>query len=201
MQTAAFGLFSKLNFSVYGEAVIIMLQNFIIIALIWKYNKDVAFSEIFMLSAFMISYAMLIFDPLGRGTLTEQHWAFITSCSTFMSKWNNWSFHHKLLSHWFFFPSDVIAKLPQIYTIYANKSTGALAFFSFFLNFGGSIARLGTVLMESDDFMFRLQYIVGVVLNTIIIIQFAIYWNAVPVQHKVQPATKRPTNKVEWNTK
>jgi hypothetical protein len=52
-----------------------------------------------------------------------------------------------------------------------------MAFATFALNFLGSIARLGTVLVESDDFMFRLQYIVGCALNTMIIIQFALYWN------------------------
>ena len=36
---------------------------------------------------------------------------------------------------------------------------------------------MGTVLIESDDFSFRLQYIVGVILNTIIIIQFFLYWS------------------------
>ena len=32
-----------------------------------------------------------------------------------------------------------------------------MAFFSFFLNFLGAIARLGTVLVETDDFMFQLS--------------------------------------------
>jgi len=99
---------------------------------------------------------------------------------------------------------NMMAKLPQIYKIYESKSTGALAFFSFFLNFAGSIARLGTVLIESDDFAFRLQYILGVCLNTIIIIQFFLYWNSTPAKAsktgKVQPSktgTKEKKNKLE----
>jgi hypothetical protein len=51
-----------------------------------------------------------------------------------------------------------------------------MAFVTFFLSFAGSIARLGTVLKESDDFMFRLQYIISVFLNFMIITQFALYW-------------------------
>lgn len=133
-----------------------MVQNYIIIMLIWFYNKNIGILEKLFIFAFMAGYAYLLFDPMQQGLLKEEHWKLITSSSTFM---------------------NMMAKLPQIYTIYSNKSTGALAFFSFFLNFAGSIARLGTVLIESDDFSFRLQYIVGVILNTIIIIQFFLYWN------------------------
>lgn len=107
----------------------------------------------------MVSYAVMIFDPLEKKIVGADEWAIITSASTGM---------------------NIVAKLPQIWKIYSEKSTGALAFFSFFLNFAGSIARLGTVLIESDDPMFQLQYIVGVMLNTIIILQFFIYWNSTP---------------------
>jgi prolipoprotein diacylglyceryltransferase len=58
------------------------------------------------------------------------------------------------------------------------KSTGQMAFATFLLTFLGSVARLGTVLVESDDFMFKLQYIVGFILNLMIIIQFALYWSS-----------------------
>ena len=73
---------------------------------------------------------------------------------------------------------DIVAKLPQLISNFKMKSTGQMAFATFMLNFLGSIARLGTVLVESDDFMFKLQYIVGFILNTMIIIQFALYWSA-----------------------
>lgn len=52
-----------------------------------------------------------------------------------------------------------------------------MAFATFLLAFVGSIARLGTVLIESDDVMFKFQYIVGCFLNSIIIMQFGLYWN------------------------
>jgi len=112
-----------------------MAQNYIIILMIWAYNKDIGILEKLVIFAFMTAYAILLFDPMGKGFLTEEHFKLITSASTGM---------------------NVMAKLPNIYNIYSNKSTGALAFFSFFLNFAGSIARLGTVLVESDDFLFRL---------------------------------------------
>ena len=49
-----------------------------------------------------------------------------------------------------------MSRLPQIYTNFRNKSTGQLAFFTFFLGFAGSAARLATVLVETDDFLYRL---------------------------------------------
>jgi len=71
-------------------------------------------------------------------------------------------------------------------------STGQMAFLTFLLNFLGSIARVGTVLQESDDFMFRLQYCTGLFFNTIIIVQFALYWN---VAKKVDASSTLDKNK------
>jgi len=42
------------------------------------------------------------------------------------------------------------------------------------------VARTATVLFESDNFMYRLPFIVTLFLNTVIMIQFAMYWNVVP---------------------
>lgn len=182
MQTAGMGFYSGLSFTVYGESFIIFAQNCIIILLVWTYSKSIGFLEKLIIFAFLVVYAALLFDPSGKGIFTDEHFKVITSASLGM---------------------NLMAKLPQIYTIFCNKSTGVLAFFSFFLNFAGSIARLGTVLFESDDFMFRLQYIVGVLLNTIIIIQFALYWNsssAKPKDSKVNPVktgSKQKAHKLE----
>lgn len=74
--------------------------------------------------------------------------------------------------------------MPQIINTFRLGTTGQLAFASFFLNFAGSGARLWTVYVESDDFMFRLQFFIGFFLNTIIMIQFAMYWNAKPAEGK-----------------
>lgn len=72
----------------------------------------------------------------------------------------------------------VLSRIPQIITNFTNKSTGQLAFLTFLLNFVGGIARLGTVLVETSDFMYQLQFMVGVSLSGIIIFQFFLYWNS-----------------------
>ena len=71
MQTAAFGIFNKIAFSVYGEALIIAAQNFIIILLVWKYNKDTTMAEMVVITLFMASYSILIYDPIGHNLMNE----------------------------------------------------------------------------------------------------------------------------------
>ena len=45
------------------------------------------------------------------------------------------------------------------------------------LSFLGVIARTATVLFETDNFLYQLQYLLSVVLNGIIVLQFVLYWN------------------------
>ena len=144
----------RLEFSIYGEAVFISIQNFVIIYLIWHYNKSIGLTEKVVFFSFTAVYTYAVID----GTLvTSQMWDFIVSSS--------------LLLQFF-------TKVPQIWTTFVNKSTGQLAFVTFFLTFAGTIARTATVLFESDDFMYRLQFLLSLFFNTVIIIQFFIYWNA-----------------------
>mgnify|MGYP000864314278 CR=1 FL=1 len=175
MQTAALAMSKGMAFSVYGENLIILVQNAAIILLIWQFNKDINIIVKILVLLFWIGYAYILFTPNFLG---NNEWTLISSSSTLL---------------------NIIAKLPQIYSNFTAKSTGQMAFFTFFLNFAGAIARLGTVLFESDDFYFRLQYIVGVLLNAMIVLQFALYWNSGPA--KVVPVsktqTKREKNKME----
>lgn len=39
---------------------------------------------------------------------------------------------------------------------------------------------MGTVMFESDDFMYKMQFYIGNFWITIIMIQFAMYWNNKP---------------------
>ena len=145
MQTAGMSMASGIAFSVYGEALIIMGQNFVIIFMIWYYNKSIGFAEKAGVFMFFSFYAFGLFTNV----FTPEQWLVIQSSNTALT---------------------VFSKLPQVITNFRMGSTGQMAFLTFLLNFLGSIARVGTVLMESDDFMFRLQYLVGLFLNTIIII-------------------------------
>ena len=59
---------------------------------------------------------------------------------------------------------------------FKNKSTGQLSFLSFILSFAGYVARLATVLIETDDLLYKAQYITGTCLTAALVSQFLLYW-------------------------
>ena len=84
---------------------------------------------------------------------------------------------------------SLISRVPQILTNFQNKSTGQLSFFTFLLSFLGVLARLGTVLFETDNFLYQLQYILSAALNGMIVLQFILYWNNSGDNAKGKPAS------------
>ena len=79
-------MFSAYAFSVYGESSIIMVQNFIIILLMWQYNKKIGTAEKFGVLVFFTAYLTLCLDLSGQGFLNADHWQMITGANTVMSK-------------------------------------------------------------------------------------------------------------------
>lgn len=92
----------------------------------------------------------------------------------------------------------LLSRLPQIFQNWQAKSTGQLAFITFFLSWAGTIARTGTVLFESDDFLYRLQFVVSLLLNTVIMVQFAMYWqNVQKPKKRARIVVHDPNKKLE----
>ena len=71
-----------------------------------------------------------------------------------------------------------LSRVPQIMEIFMKGETGALAFATVLLGWAGSIARLSTVLIESDDIYYRIPFILSAAFLSIIMLQFAYYWNS-----------------------
>ena len=90
MQTVGLGQFQKLSFSVYGEAAIITVQNYIIVLMIWIYNSKISIVEKLLIIVFWIAYGIFLFDPFKQGTIKDEHWLIISSASTGMSKWQDY---------------------------------------------------------------------------------------------------------------
>jgi len=63
------------------------------------------------------------------------------------------------------------------------------------LNAVGSIVRLLTVLVESDNFYYNLQFIVGAALNNTLLMQFFLYWNNAPKKAEAKTDAKKETKK------
>lgn len=81
MQTAGIAIAQGIPFSVYGEALIITGQNFIIILLLWSYNKSISFAEKALVTLFLGGYAFLLFSP---GMLEANHWQVVASSTTLL---------------------------------------------------------------------------------------------------------------------
>ena len=81
-------------------------------------------------------------------------------------------------------PLGLMSKIPQILTFHKNKSTGNAAFLTWFLNFGGSAARVFTTVMQVGDPVMTAGYALNAVLGGIIITQFFLFWGNSKKQKK-----------------
>jgi hypothetical protein len=84
MQTAGQAISKNIPFSVYGESLIIMCQNFIIISLIWKYNKSIGTMEKLIVAVGGLSYAYLLFAI--PDAIPLEVWSVISSSNSILSK-------------------------------------------------------------------------------------------------------------------
>ncbi|KAF9888787.1 hypothetical protein FE257_008363 [Aspergillus nanangensis] len=88
----------------------------------------------------------------------------------------------------------VASKLPQIYTIWREGSTGQLSAFAVFNYLAGSLSRIFTTLQEVDDKLILYGFIAGFSLNLVMAAQMLYYWNT-PTKTKTKTKTKKPASK------
>ena len=70
-----------LDFSVYGDTILIIAQNAIVILLLWRYSNDVSIVEMVVVSALLSGYlVVLVQDTM----ITEEVWAIIQSLAIAM---------------------------------------------------------------------------------------------------------------------
>lgn len=146
LNTLGNALNQGLAFSDYGENAIIIVQNVVVILLIYKYDKTISIVEKLLFVAFFSGYAYWILNA----TMVPDHaWVMIAGSCIFM---------------------NCASRMPQIKSNFDNKSTGVLSFITFFLSWAGSMARTIGVLLASDDRLYQLQFVVSAGLNNIIIV-------------------------------
>ena len=160
-----------LDFSDYGENAIIIVQNVIVLGLIYNYDKTISIVEKLLFSVFFCGYGFFL---LSDTMVPESAWAIVSGSCIFL---------------------NCSARLPQIWSNFSNKSTGVLSFVTFFLAWAGAIARTIGVLMASDNFLYRMQFVVSASLNTIIIFQFLLYWNSDKGKTKPEAAPAKDSKK------
>lgn len=123
----------------------------------WYYNKSASTFEMVSIAGLFLIYTVFLFTTT---LLSREGWDFIMSSSVLLNLFSNGS---------------------QLIRNCWNKSTGQLAFSTFFVAWIGVIARFFTVMVEaSNDWVYLTNSIVGVVLNSLFVLQFAIYRNNIP---------------------
>ena len=110
MQTAGFAMAKGLSFSVYGENLIIMVQNFMVILMIWYYNKEINFAESIFMTAIFGFFGYTLFVP---GQLSIEMLENFLSANILFSKC-------ELIDSF----ADIGSRIPQIYTNCVEQSTG-----------------------------------------------------------------------------
>ena len=153
-----FNILNGNDFVTYGEQLVVLTQNILIVALFWYYLPTTEKPSIL----FMLSVATTIFGS-GFGLLyglPPMLWWILPICSSVF---------------------NIMSRIPQIATNFANKHTGRLSVITWFLQVGGSLGRLFTNLQEEGISESSRPWIigstvVGVTLNVVILMQILFYW-------------------------
>lgn len=157
----SWAIVQQLEFKDFGENVFVLVQLVALATLVGYHQKSLMYA----VSAVVVIAAALY--GLSTGALER-------------------SVHQSLLGSQILLL--VSSRVPQIYLNYRNRSTGQLAFLTFFLAFGGGCARVVTTTLnvpwEKGKATILLQFGSAVLLNGIILAQIWIYRNASASQPK-----------------
>ena len=74
MQTLGLSRHKGLEFSIYGDTIIILGQNAMVILLIWSYNKEISIVEKILAATFLSTYCFIL---VSDTMLTEEMWGLI----------------------------------------------------------------------------------------------------------------------------
>eukprot|EP00026_Physarum_polycephalum_P016079 Phypoly_transcript_16914.p1 GENE.Phypoly_transcript_16914~~Phypoly_transcript_16914.p1 ORF type:complete len:220 (+),score=28.31 Phypoly_transcript_16914:73-732(+) len=145
----AYSYNSGFAFSTYGETVFILVQNVVILYMIYLYSRRMGTEFYIPIAVFGIFAFVLISGFLDIKTL-----AYLQGLTI---------------------PLFSISKIPQILKNYQSKGVGQLSFITTFLQFAGSAARVFTSFKEVNDNLILLGFVSGTALNGILTAQCALY--------------------------
>ena len=139
-------------FSVYGENFCLLVQNFVIIALLWLYgNKTSNVPKAIVTLSIFGTLTFLYFDILVPGFL----WKLFMDIQILMVAYS---------------------RMPQIIENYRSSFTGELSSIMFLANACGNLARTYTFVKETQDWYNMFTSGLSTLLNFTIFIQVLYYW-------------------------
>jgi len=156
MELVGYGVTSAYNFrlghpfSTYGENLFLFVQNCILIYQLLFYSKRLNSQNAGIAAGFAVFFSMIF----SSRVISAGQMSVIQTTAVIIF---------------------AIARFPQIRNNYLAKSTGQLAFVTCLLNFLGGFGRLFTVLREVSDQIVLFAALSALTVNSVIIVQFAIY--------------------------
>jgi len=147
--TMAYARHLKYSLNVYAETIMIAAQNSIIILAIYWYDRKIKLHEKMLFIGLFSMYAMVLLED-GH-IMTEQKWHLVSSSVILCS---------------------AIAHGSQFCENWRNNSTEQVAGATVFLTFFTDFCRTMVVLVESDDFMYVLQYLFELFMHSAMLLQF-----------------------------
>lgn len=160
--TLSYNVRQQFPFSTYGESALIAVQDVVIGVLVLSFAGKPAGA-----AAFVAVVAASIYALLFDATLVDAHTLSLLQAGAGVL--------------------GVASKLPQIFTIYKEGTTGQLSAFAVFNYLLGTLSRIFTTLQEVDDNLILYSIVAAFVLNAIIAVQMVYYWNS-PAKKAAVPA-------------
>lgn len=146
-------------FSSYGDNVTILIQNTVLVLVLWNYmKKPPSFGVKF---AVLASFVALMLVSIRLPSNLQPLLVLIN------------------------LPLIISSRVPQIITNMQQKSTGQLSLPTYFLQFAGSSIRIFTTIQEVGyDLPLLSGFIIGASLNGILLLQIIIYRGSTPLHGK-----------------
>ena len=133
-----YNVLQKNPFSSYGENVFILVQNLVLVFMLWIYMSPKSRPSMISMVGILAFFAAVAFGSLQ---LPPSLWSFLPLSNL---------------------PLLLISRIPQIIQNFKQGSTGQLSGITTFLTFAGSLARVFTTIQEVGwDFSLLIGYFLG----------------------------------------
>ncbi|KAK2738451.1 hypothetical protein FQN57_007042 [Myotisia sp. PD_48] len=152
--TLAYNARQNFPFSTYGEAALIAIQDIVVSILVLSFSSRSATAGAFVAAIGAMVYTLLF---SGESIVDHATMGYLQAGAGVLG---------------------VASKLPQIWTIWSEGSTGQLSAFVVFNYLFGSLSRIFTTLQEVDDKLILYGFIAGFSLNVVLALQMIYYWNS-----------------------
>lgn len=138
--------------STWGENFVILVQNSILVTLLWKYSKP----PTSMITCFV--YIVLFgLSSIGMMCLRPSDQWILASAAI---------------------PLSCASRIPQIFANFRQGHTGQLALITLLLNLAGALARLFTTIQETGDTIQLAGIMISALTNAVLVLQVFVYWSA-----------------------